>query len=235
MSVSNLNSLVCGNEDPKITLHCLEQYSDVNDFPLDEHYEDFFKTTHSETKDKKYPNLMKLLALLRIANKGLITALKFSGTFNSDQKEIRNCQSVLEDLRLALRDIWNSLDDLNTVHLLKRFLQFSKHFKDPDLRPVILSCLVILQNLVEALIDKIEKGSPEDLEKYENWVKSVSSQIEKIIQSDPFKGVVASAVGAGVFVIGANLGLSILGFTATGVQAGSIAAAWMSSIGNGYF
>jgi len=62
-------------------------------------------------------------------------------------------------------------------------------------------------------------------------LKEVKEKLLKLLSSDAFRGVAASAASAGVLVVGANVGLAALGFTATGIQAGSIAAAWMATYG----
>jgi len=60
----------------------------------------------------------------------------------------------------------------------------------------------------------------------------VKKSLSSILKSSVVHGIMVSATSAGVFVLGANVGLSVLGFTTAGIQAGSIAAAWMSSLGS---
>jgi hypothetical protein len=90
--------------------------------------------------------------------------------------------------------------------------------------------LVLIIQLLSRIIDKISDPDAKTLQ-YEKWLTNVSDKMDVILKSPQFKGLAVSAASAGLFVFGANAGLAALGFGAAGIQAGSVAAAWMSSIG----
>jgi len=142
----------------------------------------------------------------------------------------------LKNLLKLFREIWREAKTDGLCHHFKRFILFAR-LSTPDTisieqMKILLFVLAIISELLKELIYIIEHSAEEDLIQYEQWLKKAKNSITHISKSDAFRGTAISAISAGVFVVAANGGLSVLGFTAVGIQAGSLAAAWMSSIGN---
>jgi hypothetical protein len=61
--------------------------------------------------------------------------------------------------------------------------------------------------------------------------QSVKDTVEPWANDPTVRKVAIATVGATAVITTASVGLPIMGFTAAGVKGGSIAAAWMSSVG----
>jgi hypothetical protein len=209
------------------------------DIELNENEKEYLKKDQSE-KSKKYPALSKLLAIICIIDSGIETILMLRAKgLNKDkdgkplQKLIKETTEVGEDLRKIFRNCWGDAQTYSIQHLMKRFLEFSRHLEsggDVQLK-TLLMILIILKQLTSFLINKLQNAPEEELKAYEKWLKDQGDLLDSILKSSAFRGIAVSAFSAGFFVISANLGLAALGFTAAGIQAGSIAAFWMSTIG----
>ena len=242
MEISNISSYICGEENvDKVASKCNEETKTFNTFvELDPEAEEFLK--HDQTKKcSEYPNLSKLLAILRVIHLGIASLLKMRSEGLKKNKEGKSEEDILSEIKKLISDLrdgfrgnWDETSSEELGHLLKRLLLFSSRFLDSPINSTehLFCVLVIVKNILEMMIDILTNASAEEKKAYESWAAKGSESWKKILGSNVFRGVAASAATAGLFIFAANIGLAALGFTAAGIAANSIEAWWMSTLGN---
>ena len=134
---------------------------------------------------------------------------------------------MMDELELILEQ-FPSLD--TKINLRKDICIDAIHdFKIEHPNPkVYVKVLISLKELRSSLSSLLENASDKQLLEIDLIFESLRDHTKQFLQSDKFKSIFIS-LGAGTALLAATPTiLSAIGFTAAGVQAGSLAASWMS-------
>jgi hypothetical protein len=92
-------------------------------------------------------------------------------------------------------------------------------------------CLVSLGDLLRGMENMFFAASASDLKQLDNELKPMKEQTKAFFASEKFKAIALSLGSGAALLYATPLVLGLVGFTATGVKAGSLAAIWMSMTG----